>query len=127
MDKAALVDIDVKAAAEIVDILDRARLRISVALWAYLSEYEDWRLVLAGRSLDTNGMFHGYDLIHDTLSAAGIRPSQTPPLLVFRMTDRFIVDLRRFVRKMGNVEGTGLGGQVLGDKYLADAYVYRIK
>lgn len=127
MDKAALVDFDVKAGAEILDILDRAKLRMSVALWAYLSEYEDWRLVLAGRPFNTRGLKDGYALVHDTLSGAGIRPSKTPPLMIFPMTDPFIAALRRFFSKAASVDGMRLGGHVIGNRYLEDAYVYRIK
>src|SRR5271165_6685838 len=121
MDKAALVDFDIKIGSDIVGILDKAKVRLNVALWAFLSDYEDWRLVLAGRPLDTLGLFDAYGLIHDTLAATGIRPSQTPPLMIYRMAEPFIVDLRRFVRKRGNYDGMRLGGQVLGNKYLADA------
>jgi hypothetical protein len=127
MDKAALVDFDVKVGAEILEILDRAKLRMSVALWAYLSDYEDWRLVLAGRPFNNRGLKDGYALVHDTLSAGGIRPSQTPILMIFPMTDPFIVALRRFFGKTASVDGMRLGGHVIGDRYLADAYVYRIK
>jgi len=126
MDKAALVDFDVKTGAEIVEILDRAKVRVSVALWAFLPEYEDWRLVLAGRSFDTRGPLEGYGLIHETLSAAGMQPSKTPPLTIRRMDDSFIVALRRVFSKTASVDGMRLGGHVIGDRYLADAYVYRI-
>ena len=52
MDKAALINIDIDRGAEVVDILDRAKLRPKVVMWAHLSEYEDWRLVIAAREFD---------------------------------------------------------------------------
>ena len=39
----AMASIDVSKAAEIVEKLDRAKVKVSVALWVFLSEYEDWR------------------------------------------------------------------------------------
>src|ERR1019366_1727549 len=118
---------DIKAGADILDILDRAKVRVSVAMWAYLGDYEDWRLVLAGRSLDDRWRTDAYELVHETLAAAGIRPSKAPTLRIFSMKDPFIVALRRMFGKTADVEGMRLGGHVLGDTYLGDAYVYRIK
>lgn len=90
MDKAALVDFDLKTGADIVEMLDRAKVRLNVALWA-------------------------------------MRPSKTPPLMIFRMTDPFIVTLRRLFAKTASVDGTRLGGHMIGDRYRDDGYVYRIK
>jgi hypothetical protein len=42
LDKTALVAADFAAGAELVQALDRSTLSISVVLWVYLSEYEDW-------------------------------------------------------------------------------------
>jgi hypothetical protein len=36
-----LLDLDIGRGAEVVDILDRAKIKPSVAVWAHLSEYED--------------------------------------------------------------------------------------
>ena len=50
MDKTVLVVRDLANATEILEALDRANLDIRVAVWAYLHEYPDWRLVLAAYS-----------------------------------------------------------------------------
>src|SRR5271157_3191242 len=49
LDKAVMVSIDISRGAELLNALELAKLKISVALWAYLSEYEDWRLVVSAR------------------------------------------------------------------------------
>ena len=58
MDKAAIVSIDTSRGADIAGILDRAKVKVVVAIWVYLSEYEDWRLVLASRQFDSSGFIH---------------------------------------------------------------------
>ena len=126
MDKTALVNIDFLRGAEILKALDQAGLRVSVALWTYLEEYEDWRLILAGRKLDAAGRREGYGLVHDALMATGITPERTPALMITRMTDPFIRELRRIFGKAKTVEGMRLGGQMIGDRFVEDAYVYRI-
>ena len=51
MDKTVLVVRDLANGTEILEALDRAKLDIYVAVWAYLDEYPDWRLVLASPAL----------------------------------------------------------------------------
>lgn len=126
MDKTALVSIDVERGREIVDALDGANVNISVALWAYLPEYEDWRLVISGRRLDSSDLKDAYRRVNDSLTAAGLTPEKTPPILILSMTDPFIKTLRQIFGKAKSVEGMRLGGQMIGDRFLDDAYAYRI-
>lgn len=52
MAKAAMVSMDINRGSELLDILDRATLKVAVGVWIFLSEYEDWRLVVSGRQFD---------------------------------------------------------------------------
>jgi hypothetical protein len=126
VDKAALINIDIGRGAEVVDILDRAKIRPRVAMWAHLSEYEDWRLVLAAREFDALELRAAYRLLHDSLRAEGMIPGKTPELMIFPMTDPFIKVLRRTFGKTKSVEGMRLGGRMIGDRFIEDAFVYRI-
>jgi hypothetical protein len=126
MVKTALVSTDIERGSELLEVLDRAGLKMAVALWAVLSEYEDWRLVVSSRQLDSRGIRDGYGLIFDALRAAGFTPEKTPTITLRRMTDPLIKDLRRRYRKFKDVEGMRPGGQMIGDTFVEDAYVYRI-
>lgn len=126
MDKATMVSVDISRGAEILAILDRAKVKVNVALLAFLSEYEDWRLVVASRQFDSPDGGDAYGLFRDSLSAAGITRQQTPPILILPMNDRFIRELRRRFGKIKSVEGMRLGGQLFGDRFVEDGYVYRI-
>jgi hypothetical protein len=126
MDKAALVNIDVQRGAEILDALEGANVRVGVALWAYLSEYEDWRLVVSARRFDAMDLRDAYGLIHDRLEEAGVTLEKTPPVMILPMSDPFIRELRRIFGKARSVDGMRLGGQMIGDRFVQDAYVYRI-
>ena len=57
--KTILVGPDIEKGAKILQILDDAGLRVSVALWAFLPDYEDWRLILSGRKFDAAGLKGG--------------------------------------------------------------------
>ena len=55
MGQALLVNVDLDAGAEILRIMDKAGVKVSVAAWVVLEEYGDWRLLLSSRQLDAAG------------------------------------------------------------------------
>jgi hypothetical protein len=126
MGKAAMVNIDIDRGAEILDSLDRAKLKVNVAAWMHLAEYDDWRLILSSRELDSLGARGAYGFVNELLDAAGFTPWTTPPIMILRMTDPFIKELRRLLGKSKNTEGMRLASQLFGDRFVEDAYVYRI-
>ena len=52
---------------------------------------------------------------------------ETPALLILKMTDPFIRALRRLFSKTKSVEGMRLDGQLIGDRFVEDALVYRVR
>ncbi len=126
MDKTALVSFEVEKGAKILQILDDAGLQVKVALWAFLGEYEEWRLVLSSRKFDEGSLRDAYGLLHDALDAADFPLEQTPTVVIMPTSDSFIKSLRKIFGKAKSVEGMRLGGQTIGNRYLDDAYAYRI-
>jgi hypothetical protein len=127
MAQALLVNVDIGAGAELLDILDRAKVKVRVALWAHLAEYADWRMILAGRQFDAlPTTMKAYRLLHNALRAGGFPFEKEPPMMILPMTSPFIKDLRRAYAKSKNVEGLRPGGQLFGDRFVEDGYVYRI-
>jgi hypothetical protein len=126
MAKTLLVNLDLDAGLDVLRALDVAEVRVKVALWAFLEEYEDWRLILASPKFDAVGILEGFGIIRKATDAAGVTIDRTPALVPMRMNSPFIRELRRLFGKARNVDGTRLGGQTIGGRYLEDAYVYRI-
>ena len=126
MDKAAMVSLDVNRGMELVDALEGAKLKVGVALWMFLSEYEDWRLVISARQFDSLDLRDAYRVLHDSLDPAGFTPEKTPPVMILPMADPFVKALRRLFGKTKSVEGMRLGNQLIGDRFVEDAYLYRI-
>ena len=124
--KQILVATDFAAGSRILEILDDARLRVNVAMWLRTPEYEDWRFVLSSRVLDGLEPAAAYGRVHDELGNAGFLVESTPPLLLLKTRDPFIRALRLIFGKK-NVEGVRLGGQTLGDRFIEDAIVYRVR
>ncbi len=121
-----MVSTDINTGAELLDALERAHIKVNVALWTYLAEFEDWRLVVASRQFDSSDPRDAYRLLHDSLSAAGFPSRRTPAIIILPTGDPFIRALRRLFGKANSVEGMRLGGQLIGDRFVQDAYVYRI-
>ena len=126
MANSILVTPEIDAGAEMLKAFDAAGLKVKVAMWAVLSEYEDWRIVLASPQLDQAGQRGPYGLIRDVLEKARFAVERVPTCVVVHMTDPFVRQLRRRFGKAKSVEGMRLGGQLFGDRYIEDAYVYRI-
>ncbi len=126
MGKIALVGFEIETGSRMLKILDDAGLQVKVALWAVLPEYEDWRLVLSSRKFDVSDLRKAYGLLHDALDAAGFALEQTPPVVILRSGDPFIKDLRKIFGKTKTVEGMRLGGQMIGDRFIEDAFAYRV-
>jgi len=110
-----------------VAALDQAKVKVSISLFAKLDEYENWRMVLAARAFDELKLTEAYGLIFESLTAAEIGVEKTPTILILPMNDPFIRELRKIFGKTRSVEGMRLGGQLIGGRFVEDAYVYRIR
>jgi hypothetical protein len=127
MGQALLVNVDLDAGAEILRIMDRAGVKVGVAAWIVLDEYGDWRLLLSSRQLDAAGPGKASGLVFDALVAADFPVERTPTILILPTTDPTVRTLRRIFGKAKTVEGRRLGGQMIGNRWVEDGYVYRVQ
>jgi len=127
VDNATLVNFDIENGQKVIDALDKAGKTPNVALWAQLPEYDDWRLVIASDRLDQSSSLSAYTEINATLRNAGIPVNRTPSIFWRPMDKPFIQALRRTFSSAADTYGMRLGGQTFGDKFLEDAFVYRIR
>jgi hypothetical protein len=123
----SLVSFDIENGNNVISALDKAGREPDVALWAKLSDYEDWRLVLASEYLDQISEITGYSQILDALDKAGIPVHRQPSIFMRPMKSPMIEELRRLFGSTKDVYGMRLGGQTFGDRYIEDAFVYRIR
>jgi hypothetical protein len=126
MANAALVDIDLKKAEKVVSALGKGGIPVAAALWVHFPEYEDWRLVLASKSLDSLNLSDAYLRVNRTLDQAGLTVWNTPSIFIMKTTDPFVRALRKVFGKAASVEGMRLGGQTWGDRFVDDAYALKI-
>jgi hypothetical protein len=116
MDRSTLVSFDIELGNQVVAALDRFGLKPNVALWA----------VLASKKLDQKSLFKADGDVLAALRHEQVGFHNLPPILVYRMTDKFIVSLRHTFAGTQSVHGMRLGSQSFGGRYLEEGYVYRI-
>jgi hypothetical protein len=125
MDKVALVGLDIEAGSRVVTALEGAGIAIKVALWMTTPEYEDGRLVLASSELDKIDLLGAYEKVATILGEEFV--NYLPPILILKMRDPFIHKLRQLFGSTKSVFGMRLGGQTIGNRFISDAYVYKVK
>jgi hypothetical protein len=125
MDQATLVSPDVYAGSQALAALDAADTKPKVALLMVTPEYDDWRLVLSSPSLDQTHQLKAYERVAGILQGRLVSP--LPPILILPTKDPFIKELRRIFAKTKDVTGMRLGGQTIGNRFVSNAYVYRIQ
>lgn len=125
MDQATLVNPDILAGSQVLAALDKAGVEPNVALLMVTPEYGDWRLVLSSPSLDQRDQLKAYEKIAEILQNKFV--SAIPQILVLPVKDPFIRQLRKFFGKAKDVFGMRLGGQTIGNRFVENAYVYRIR
>jgi len=124
MDQATLVSPDITAGAQALAALDAAGLKHIVALLAVFPEYEDWRFVVSSPSLNQTQQLRAYEQVTEALQ--GRFTYTLPTIMVLPTRDSFIRELRNIFGKAKDVTGMRLGGQRIGNRFLSNAYVYRI-
>jgi len=127
MDQATLVNFDIENGEKVVKALDEDGKAPNVALWAKIPDYDDWRLVIASDHLDQSSPQLGYSEIYEATKKAGIPIHRQPTISMRPMDNPFIQALRRTFASTADTYGMRLGSQMFGDKFLEDAYVYRIR
>lgn len=127
MDNATLVSFDIESGQKVIDALDADGKNPNVALWAKIPDYEDWRLIIASDRLDQSSSFSGYTEINEAIKRAGIPIHRKPSIFLRPMDKPFIQALRSVFASTADTYGMRLGGQMFGDQYLEDAFVYRIR
>src|SRR5580658_5406927 len=86
---------------------------------------KSWSLTVARTILVGPDIERGAKILQ-ILDAAGFSLEDAPIVGIFRSSDPFIRSLRKTFPKTKSVTGMRLGGRTFGDRFVEDAYAYRI-
>jgi hypothetical protein len=126
--KETLVGLEVAEGQRILDRLDAAKFTVPVALWVLSGEegHEKWRLLLASPLYDKLGPGEATLKMVHTLWPMNLDWARSP-ISLETTRQPLVRELRKKYRKYGDAAGLRLGGHVIGNSFVDDAYVYRIR
>ena len=125
MDQATLVGPDIDIGRDALAALDAAGIKSTVALLAVFPEYGDWRLVVSAPALDQKHLLKAHEQVSAILRGDFVY--RLPTVMILPTKDPFVRELRKIFGKAKNVTGMRLGGQTIGNRFVDNAYVYRIQ
>ena len=127
MGKATLVEADMEAGKALLKKLDEVKFKVKAALWLYMPDPEEWRLVLASPSIDTDGPKRAYETVQSQLQGIGqkdILSLQNISLVSPR--DKLIKALKSVIKTGKEISHIRLTRNVINGLFLEDAYIYRL-
>jgi hypothetical protein len=126
VDKTTLVEADIEAGAKLIRALDAANFPLSAALWLYLPEEEDWRLILATPLVREKGPRAAYELVQKVLMELPNLPLSLDQISLVDPNDRTVSLLRLAISTGPGIAGVRFSRNTINGVYIEDAYLYRV-
>ena len=127
MDKTILVENDIQEGKRVIEALDNANFQVEAAMWFYLADSEEWRLLIASPFVENNGPKEAYRFIQRVMVQL------SPPLeislkdiSVLSPKHRLIGTIRMAIRTGDGISGIRFTGNVVNNTLIEDAYIYRM-
>lgn len=127
MDKATLVEKDIKDGKSLIEALDRSEFLLSGALWFYFSKAEEWRLLLVTPSVDSIGPRQSYKVIQSVIE--DFPPSFGISIInisVRSPKDILIQLLRTAIRTGPEISEIRFSRNTINNVFIEDALIYRL-
>src|ERR1700674_244116 len=124
MATATLVNSDIEIGRQIVTALTRARIPVSVYLWAFVPQLQEWQFIIATPLVDSKGPLAAYGEVNRVLRKEGLF-DDTPLKRVFLRSpsDRVLKSLEKESRAVPQESFRIVNEQIAGN-FVEDAYVY---
>lgn len=111
----------------LIQTLDVSKFQLSGALWFYLTESENWRLLLVSPLVDTAGLRSCYKVIQ---SVIGDMPKDfgisLENISVLSPRDRLIQLLKIAIRTGAGISTIRFTGNSINGVFIEDALIYRL-
>ena len=126
--KESLTDVMIRAGAELTKKLDELQWPVLASLWFYLSEGNQWRLVLASPRVTLDGPKKSYETIQSALATTPAAKG-TLALSDIGVTDPenpLIALLRSTLGTGPTLYGMRLTRNAINGHFIEDAFIYRM-
>jgi hypothetical protein len=126
--KESLAETKIRAGAELTRKLDELRWPVFASLWLYVSEGNQWKLVLASPLVASDGPKKSYEAIQAALAEtpAAEGAIALSDIGVTDPTNPLIALLRVAIHTGPIVGGIRFTRNVINGQFIEDAYIYRI-
>ena len=124
MATATLVNSDIEIGRRIVGARSRASIPVSVYLWAFIPQLEEWQFVIATPLVDTKGPLAAYGEVNKALQREGVF-EDVPLRRIFLRSphDRVLRSLERESRTVPQ-EAFRVVNEPIAGSFVEDAYLY---
>jgi len=116
----------IESGKSVLEDLDRRRFRVDAALWLYVTDSNEWRLLLATPKVHIDGPKKAYKRLLQTLRDSGVHGVTYDNVAVVDSRDPLIQLLRRAVSKNRSMNGIRFSRYTINGQFIEDAYIYRM-
>lgn len=123
-----LVDVAVEGGRLLLEKLDESgRMEVVAALWFYLLDIEEWRLLLASEIVDNQGPLAAYEIVQHTLAKMpeDVRLEFTDISVISPSDDR-IQAIGKAVKTGPGIKAIRFSRNAVNNMYIEDALIYRL-
>lgn len=127
MVKTALVEKDIEEGKRLIEELDKTNFRVQAALWFYLADSDEWRLLIASSFVEKEGPRKSYNFIQTVLAKIS-PPSEISlkDISVLSPSHDLIKLIKLAIRTGPCISGIRFTRNVINNTLIEDAYIYRI-
>ncbi len=124
--KEALTDEMIEAGKSVLENLDRRQFPVDAALWFYLADQNQWRLLLATPEVHVEGPRKTYKRLLQSLRNAAVHGLSLEDVAVLDTRDPLIQVLRIAFRSDRSIGGVRFSKNTVSGQFIEDAYIYRM-
>jgi len=128
MVKTTLVETDKKAGESLIRKMDESRASVTAALWFYLSESDEWRLMLATPLVDKEGPKKVYERIQRLLEGQDVQYDLSlDNIAIVSPDDQLITLLKKAIKtEKDSLSSITFTRNVINNTFIENAYIYRM-
>ena len=120
-----LIEKNKQAARKLLDVLDHWQVQVSTALWLYLENRGEWKLVLAMPQADVNKINQTYDLIAKAIETNDIRGLSLRQIDIRSPSNEIVMSISKAIQLKGPQPPVHISKSGIGDVFIEDAYILR--
>ena len=128
MVKTTLVETDKKAGESLIRKMDESLISVTAALWFYLSESDEWRLMLATPLVDKEGPKKVYEKIQQLLEKQDVQYDLSlDNIAIVSPDDQLITLLKKVIKtKKNSLSSITFTRNIINNTFIENAYIYRM-